>query len=61
LNHQDWWRSLVVAAAFISLVAILPWWNTVTAGARTGAVLTDIVIIAALLPAWGDQIARSIQ
>jgi hypothetical protein len=34
LGHQGWWRSLAVVAAFISLVAILPWWNTVTSGAH---------------------------
>jgi len=61
LAHQDWWRFLAVAAAFISLVAILPWWNTVTPGARIGAVMVDILIIAVLLPGWGEEIAQSIQ
>lgn len=58
--HQEWWRTLMLAAAFISLVAIVPWWNTVTPGPRFGATLVDVVIIAALLPAWGEQIARAI-
>jgi cytochrome c biogenesis protein CcdA len=61
LGHQDWWRTLAIIAAFISLVAILPWWNTVTGGVRIGAVLADILIIAVLLPGWGGEIARSIQ
>lgn len=59
--HQEWWRTLAIAAAFISLMAILPWWNTVTAGARWGAVLVDAAILLALLPTWGEQIARSIR
>lgn len=59
-THQEWWRSLAIAAAFLSLLAILPWWNTVTAGARVGAVLVDIVVIVALLPGWGAQIAQSV-
>jgi hypothetical protein len=59
VGHQDWARPLLVAAAFISLIAILPWWNTVTAGARTGAILVDLAVIFALLPPWGDQIMRS--
>jgi cytochrome c biogenesis protein CcdA len=58
--HQDWWRVLMIAAAFISLVAILPWWNTVTPGPRFGATLVDVIIIAALLPSWGEQIVRAI-
>jgi hypothetical protein len=60
VTHQDWWRTLVIAAAFISLVAILPWWNTVTPGPRFGATLVDIVIIAALLPPWGEQLVQAI-
>lgn len=58
ITDQGWWRGLAIAAAFISLVAIVPWWNTVTPGSRLGAVLVDVVIIAALLPAWGDQIVQ---
>lgn len=61
LGHQDWWRTLAIVAAFISLIAILPWWNTVTGGVRMGALLADILIIAALLPSWGGEIERSIQ
>ncbi|MBZ0299384.1 MAG: hypothetical protein K8J31_06580 [Anaerolineae bacterium] len=60
IGHQDWARTLLIAAAFISLVAILPWWNTVTAGSRLGAVLVDVVVIAALLPPWGVQIVQSL-
>jgi hypothetical protein len=61
VTHQEWWRTLAIAAAFISLMAILPWWNTVTAGARWGALLVDAAILLALLPTWGEQIARSIR
>ena len=61
LGHQEWWRSLAVMAAFTSLIAILPWWNTVTPSARFGAVVVDIVVIVALLPAWGAEIAHRLQ
>ena len=61
LGHQDWWRILTVAAAFISLIAILPWWNSITAEVRSAAILADLLIIAALLPSWGDEFVRSIQ
>lgn len=60
LAHQDWWRTLMIAAAVLSLVVILPWWNTVTPGPRFGATLVNLVIIAALLPPWGEQIAHVI-
>jgi cytochrome c biogenesis protein CcdA len=60
-THQEWWRTLAIAAALISLIAIVPWWNTVTAGARFGAVLVDVLIILALFPTWGEQIVRSIE
>jgi cytochrome c biogenesis protein CcdA len=58
--HQEWWRTLAIAAALISLMAILPWWNTVTVGARWGTVLVNAAILLALLPTWGEQIVRSI-
>lgn len=60
IGHQVWWRPLLIAAAVISLAAILPWWNTVTAGPRFGAVLVDLVILIALLPPWGLQIEQAI-
>jgi hypothetical protein len=60
-THQEWWRTLALAAAFISLFAILPWWNSVTAGARIRAVLVDLAVIVALLPGWGAQIAESLR
>lgn len=60
IGHQVWWRPLLIAAAVISLAAILPWWNTVTAGPRFGAVLVDLAILIALLPPWGLQIEQAI-
>ena len=58
VTHQAWWRTMAVTAAFISLVAIVPWWNTVTPGSRMGAFVVDLVLIVGLLPAWGEQIAQ---
>jgi hypothetical protein len=46
--RQDWWLPLAVAASVISLVVILPWWNTVPSGAKFGAFF-DLLVIAALL------------
>jgi hypothetical protein len=60
-THQEWWRVMTTAAAVISLVAILPWWNTVTPGARWGAILVDLILLVALAPTWGTVIAHRIQ
>jgi hypothetical protein len=46
--RQDWWLPLAVAASVMSLVVILPWWNTVPSGAKFGAFF-DLLVIAALL------------
>lgn len=56
LFFQGWWPQLAVASAFISLVAILPWWGTVPAGARYGAVLVDLLVLVLLLGPWAGQV-----
>jgi hypothetical protein len=55
------WRDLAIIAAVVSLVVIIPWWNTVTPGARFGAVLTDILILAALLLPWHEQVLNALR
>jgi uncharacterized membrane protein YphA (DoxX/SURF4 family) len=61
LFGHEWWRALAVASAFISLAAIVPWWNTVPAGARFGGVVFDLVIIALLLFPWSQRITTTFQ
>ncbi len=46
--EQAWWPTLALTGAVASLVAIVPWWNTVVPGAKAGA-LFDVVILIALL------------
>jgi hypothetical protein len=53
---QAWWPTLALVGAVVSLVAIVPWWNTVVSGAKAGA-LFDLVILVALL-LWNDQIVQ---
>ncbi|MGD2206104.1 MAG: hypothetical protein PVH17_04930 [Anaerolineae bacterium] len=53
---QAWWPTLTLVGAAVSLVAIVPWWNTVVPGAKAGA-LFDLLILAALLLAR-DQILQ---
>jgi hypothetical protein len=55
LIGQDWWPALAVAAAIVSLVAIVPWARVVPPGAWGGVAL-DLLILAALLLPWGDRV-----
>jgi hypothetical protein len=55
LLGQAWWPTLAVAAAAVSLAAIVPWVRVVPPGAWAGACL-DLVILAVLLLPWGSRI-----
>lgn len=60
LVEEDGWRVFALAAAVISLLVILPWWNAVTPGSRVAAVLVDAVTLIAVL-GWGNRIAESLK
>ncbi len=53
---RSWWTTIAVIASFLSLLAVIPWWNTFTPGimSKRSAVLVDIIVIAALLGPWKD-------
>lgn len=57
-NGAGWWPGLAIAGAVLSLVAILPWWNTVVPGAKVGAVFDILILLALLLPWSGQVITR---
>ncbi len=50
LLRQDWWPTVAVLAAAISLVVIVPWGQTVPPGARIGAGFDLLVIIVLQTP-----------
>lgn len=56
LSGRPWWPTAAVIGAVLSLILILPWWNTFTPGSRLWAVLADVVILVALLPGWREQV-----
>ena len=58
ITNQSWWTTIAVIASFLSLSAIIPWWNTFTPGimSKKSAVFVDIVVIAALLGPWKDEL-----
>ncbi len=58
--QQSWWPMLAVVQAIVSLIVIVPWWKTVVAGAKVGAVFDVIVLIALLLP-WRESVIIAAQ
>jgi hypothetical protein len=59
-ESTTWWPTLAIAAAAVSLVAIVPWVRVVPPGAWAGA-LFDLLILVALLPPWSDQIVAALR
>ncbi len=57
---QPWWPMLAITQAVVSLIVIVPWWNTVVPGAKVGAAFDVIVLLALLLP-WREQIVAALQ
>jgi multisubunit Na+/H+ antiporter MnhF subunit len=60
LTNQTWWTSAAIIGAIVSLVAILPWWNTVTSGVKVGALLDVAILIGLLTPlkTWVFQVFK---
>lgn len=59
-ESTPWWPTLAIAAAAVSLVAIVPWLRVVPPGAWAG-VLFDLLILVALLSPWSDQIVAALR
>jgi len=49
------WRYTALIGSVFSILAIVPWWNTVMTGAKAGVIL-DLAIILVLLLPWGEKI-----
>lgn len=47
---QGWWVIMAVGGSIISLVVILPFWNTVVLGAKVGAALDILTLVVLLSP-----------
>lgn len=60
LTNQAWWTSAAVIGAIISLVAIVPWWNSVTSGVKIGALLDVVILVGLLTPlkVWVFQVFK---
>jgi len=55
--QQSWWAEAAILGAACSLLAIVPWWNTVVPGARFAAFF-DLAVIVILLSPLREQISR---
>ena len=58
--RKEWWPALAVAAAVVSLVVLLPWWNTITPSSRVWVLLADVVVIVAFGMPWKDKVIKSL-
>lgn len=60
MTRQEWWPALAVAAAVVSLVVLLPWWNVITQSSRVWVLLADVVVILAFGMPWKEQVIKSL-
>ena len=56
---KDWWTTLAIIGAVLSLGAIVPWWNRVRRSAKLGVIL-DVLIIVGLLSPLREKILELI-
>ena len=52
---EVWWRDWAVIGALVSIVAMVPWWNSLLFGAKLG-VLLNIAILVVVPFSWGEGI-----
>jgi hypothetical protein len=48
--RQPWWLWLAIASSIVSLIVIVPWWNTVPPGAKVGAIFDLLLLILLFSP-----------
>jgi hypothetical protein len=56
IANQSWWSTAAVIASILSMLAVVPWWNTFTPGimSKKSAGVLDVFILVALLGPWKD-------
>ena len=60
LGDQAWWRPLALMSAVVSLVFILPWWNTLSDGFRIGGGAFDLAAMVVLATGWPAPLDRAL-
>ena len=61
LTNQEWWRSLALAGAILSLAAFIPWATVAPSGSVAGAIVVDVLTLVALLGPWQEQVTRALR
>jgi hypothetical protein len=61
LANQEWWQPLAVASSVLSLIAIVPWLNTMPTVSAIGAVAVDLAVLIVLLGPWGQPVVDRIR
>jgi hypothetical protein len=61
LANQEWWQPLAVASSVLSLIAIVPWLNTMPTMSAIGAVAVDLAVLIVLLGPWGQPVVDRIR
>jgi len=59
LFHWGGWPTLPILGAILSLIAIVPWWNTVVPGAKAGAAFDGLMLIGLVAP-WSEQVMAAL-
>jgi hypothetical protein len=59
--RQEWWLSLTIGSALISLLAVIAWFRAFPSGANMGALGFDILILIGLLGPWSERIIQTLQ
>ena len=54
---ETWWRTPAIVGSLVSIVATVPWWNTVLPGAKAGVAL-DVAILLVLLLPFGEDVTE---
>jgi len=58
LARAEWWRPVLIAAAIVSLVVLVPWWNAWPLMNKVGNALVNIAVLTGLLTGLGDRLVR---
>lgn len=59
-RRATWWRPLLAVSAIVSLVAVVPWWGPMAAGSYIGAVVVDLVVLAAVFLPAGRRMSAAL-
>jgi hypothetical protein len=57
---QEWWRPVLTISSVVSIVAVLPWWRVMPVPSYLGALLVDLLVLAALLTPWGGPLIQAL-